>query len=97
MTLGSGALASFTRQIVELQSEVERLKARLNKAYIPVDDSTDISTPPTDAELDSIFGTPDSRREGFVAIVIDSGNRSNVFLVASVDSKWFYEQLTEAS
>jgi hypothetical protein len=59
-------------------------------------DTTDISNPPTDAELDAIFGTPATVGSGFTAYVDDNGADTNVYLVMSNGSSWWYSSLTKA-
>lgn len=55
-----------------------------------------VSSPPTDAELDSEFGTPAAVGNGFVALLDDNGADTNVYLVASNGTSWWYTALTKA-
>lgn len=62
---------------------------------------TDLATdntanPPTDAELDTAFGTPATVGIGFLAILDDAGAHANVYLVASDGTAWWHVALTKA-
>lgn len=59
--------------------------------------AANVSNPPTDAELDTAFGTPASAGAGFTAIVNDNGADTNVYLVSSTGSSWFYTTMTQAT
>jgi hypothetical protein len=59
--------------------------------------NANVSNPPTDAELDSAFGTPASVGNGFAALLDDNGADTNVYLVASNGTSWFYTALTKAT
>ena len=50
-----------------------------------------VSSPPTAAELEGIFGSP---VEGFFGILNNDG--AEVYLVVSDGVRWFYTQMTEA-
>jgi len=58
--------------------------------------AANVSNPPTDAELDSAFGTPAAVGEGFTALVNDGGGDTNIYLVASTGTAWAYVSLTVA-
>ena len=51
---------------------------------------SDVSTPPTDAELDAVFGTPAEVGAGWVQLVDDDGAGSNEYLVWSDGVSWWY-------
>jgi len=55
-----------------------------------------VSATPADAEFDAAFGQPNALGEGFVGLVDDAGAGAAVYLCAVVNSKWWYESLTEA-
>ena len=59
-------------------------------------DVINISNPPTDAELDAIFDTPDVVGAGFVALVNDAGAGANEYLVWSDGTSWWYATGTKA-
>lgn len=50
--------------------------------------TVDVSNPPTDAELDSAFGTPAAVGAGFLAGIDDNGGGVNVYLVYSTGAVW---------
>ena len=56
-----------------------------------------VSSPPTDAELDAAFGTPAEVGPGWLAFLDDNGAGSAVYLVLSDGSNWWYVALTKAS
>jgi len=56
-----------------------------------------VSSPPTDAELDTAFGTPATVREGFLALVDDNNAATAGWLVASLGAAWWYVALTKAT
>lgn len=60
-------------------------------------DTTNISNPPTDAELDSAFGTPATVGTDFVGIVDDNDADSAVYLVYSNGTSWWYVAMTKAT
>jgi len=59
--------------------------------------TTNVTDPPTDAELDTAFGAPATVGEGFVGIVDDNNAETTMWLVAAVGSTWWYVELTKAS
>ena len=59
-------------------------------------DVTNISNPPTDAELDAIFGTPDTVGAGFTTLIDDAGAGSAEYLVWSDGTYWWYAAGTKA-
>jgi len=54
------------------------------------------ANPPTDAQLDSAFGTPATVGEGFFAILDDAGAGVNVYLCYSDGTAWWQGALTKA-
>lgn len=56
-----------------------------------------VSNPPTDAELDSAFGTPATVGKGFTVVVDDNGGDTNVYLVTTNGTSWWYASLTKAT
>lgn len=56
-----------------------------------------VSSPPTDAELDAEFGTPATVGAGFTAIVDDAGTGTTAWMVISDGTNWWYEELTKAT
>ena len=92
----------FDKLFKELLNRFAELDARLRKfetweplALIKV--SVDnVSNPPTDAELDGLFGTPTSVGKGFARIINDAGLNANNYLVVSNGVGWWYVALTVA-
>ncbi len=59
--------------------------------------STDnVSDPPTDAQLDTAFGTPVALGPGFIGILDDNSANLDVWLCYTSDTSWFYLQGTKA-
>ena len=52
---------------------------------------------PTDAELDTAFGTPASVGDGYVGILDDSGAGTSVFICVARGTTWQYVKLTKAT
>jgi hypothetical protein len=59
--------------------------------------TADVSNPPTDAELDSAFGTPATVGSGFMAQADDGGTDTTMWLVGSNGTSWWYVQMTKAT
>jgi hypothetical protein len=59
--------------------------------------SADVTNPPTDAELDSAFGTPAAVGGNFVGILDDNGADTNVYFVFSNGTSWWYIAGTKAT
>jgi len=66
----------------------------LNNNYQMNVDVNDVSNPPTDAELDSIYG---SVNDGFTAYIDDNGEGSNFYQVVYRNSAWYIFTGTKAS
>lgn len=58
--------------------------------------TANVSSPPTDGELDSAFGNPGDVGKGFVAVVDDNGAGTAVYVVASDGTNWWYASMTKA-
>ena len=64
--------------------------------YVPT--ATDnVSSPPTDAELDTAFGQPSALGDGFIGLLDDNGAGTTVWLCQVINSAWWYEGLTKAT
>lgn len=59
-------------------------------------DTTNVSNPPTDAELDSAFGTPATVGAGFMAWVDDNNADTALYLVMSNGTSWWVFTGTKA-
>ena len=51
---------------------------------------------PTDAELDTAFGTPAAQGAGYVGVLDDNGAGTAVFLCASDGTNWWHSAMTKA-
>jgi hypothetical protein len=58
--------------------------------------TANVSNPPTDAELDSAFGTPATVGAGFLGTLDDAGGGANFYLVASDGTNWWHFTGTKA-
>ncbi len=76
-----------------LAAVIMKANAGIN-TIVSTDDVTD---PPTDAELDSAFGTPATLGAGFVGILDDNSADTDVWLCYTSDTSWFYLQGTKAT
>lgn len=75
-------------------SDLRRIAAGL-PIRLPIS-TANVSSPPTDAQLDAAFGQPADCGDGFIALVDDAGAGTTVWFVGVLNSKWWYEQLTAA-
>lgn len=55
------------------------------------------ATVPTDAELDSAFGTPASLGRGFIATLDENSADTDVFIVFTSDASWYWIKGTKAT
>jgi hypothetical protein len=58
--------------------------------------TNDVSNPPTDAELDAIFGTPATVGANFTAEIDDAGAGNNFYSIKSDGSNWWITTWTKA-
>lgn len=58
--------------------------------------TANVTNPPTDAELDSAFGTPATVGAGFTATLDDAGGGTAMYSVASDGTNWWYTLMTKA-
>jgi hypothetical protein len=57
---------------------------------------TDIADPPTNANLDAVFGTPAALGGGFIGIIDDNDADTDVWICWTSDAEWYYLQGTKA-
>lgn len=55
------------------------------------------NTTPTDAELDTAFGTPASVGRGFIGTIDDADGDTNFYLAIPSDGSWYFIKLTKAT
>ena len=65
----------------------------VSKAVVATDD---VSSPPTDAELDTAFGDSATLGAGFTGLLDDNDAGTAVWLCYVVAGAWWYEALTKA-
>jgi NACalpha-BTF3-like transcription factor len=58
--------------------------------------AANVTNPPTDAELDTAFGTPAVAGAGFIGTLDDNGGGANFYFVASDGANWWYVAGTKA-
>jgi hypothetical protein len=85
----SGVLASGVGNLVDNLNHI--------RYRFPIIISGAISTPPTDSELDSIFGTPSTAGANFMRIVDKDGAHTDLYTVLSDGTNWWYNTLTKAT
>jgi len=59
--------------------------------------TANVSSPPTEAELNLAFGDAGTHYEGFTALVDDNGAGTTVWKVFTTGGYWWYEELTQAT
>jgi len=55
-----------------------------------------VSNPPTDAELDALFGAPATQIPGAKFLIDDAGGEANTYLIVCTGTKWQYLLMTTA-
>lgn len=55
-----------------------------------------VTSPPSDAELDSAFGTPATLGRGFIGTVDDNDGDTTMWLCITSDASWYYIATTKA-
>lgn len=53
-------------------------------------------TTPTDAQLDTAFGTPATLGRGFIGTIDDASGETNFYLCVTTDNSWFWVKMTKA-
>jgi hypothetical protein len=81
---------SFTFTV---RTVVANVITRKGMVYSPVN----VSNPPTDAELDTAYGTPATVGAGFMRLLDDNGAGANVYLIGSDGANWWYTAMTKAT
>jgi hypothetical protein len=88
--------------IEQLIADMEALKRRVTDLerieqsnYIRFA-TTNVSSPPTDSEMDTAFGQPATVGAGFMALVDDNNANTTFWLITCNGTSWQYEELTKA-
>ncbi len=76
-------------------NEIER-HAKTGVAVIVEVNTGDVSNPPTDAELDSLFGIPADVGDGRIVLLNDAGGASNEYLIWSDGLHWWHATGTKS-
>lgn len=95
-SLGSNFLPGTTLKVWGVKDEAVVTDVT-GTAITSTHSTANVSTPPTAAELDVIFGTPAAVGSGFVATLDDNGVGSHFYLVASDGTHWWQTALTQAT
>jgi len=92
--LGYDAEPTASNQVVLGNTSVTTVKTSGN--YQQKVWNTDVSNPPTDAELDAALGTPATCGIGWEALIDDAGAGSNFYRVVSDGTNWWIFTGTKA-
>ena len=95
---GSGVPTSIPSRICQIYLDIDTKEVWVatgvtaatdwKKSYTSVR-TDDISNPPTDAELDALFGTPATAGAGFTVYIDDNGGGSNFYHIVSDGANWW--------
>jgi len=90
-------MSEEVRRILTLE-RVQRAAAVGERMPYGVQPNADDNTanPPTDAQLDTAFGTPATVGDGFVGVLDDAGAGTAVYLCVSDGTNWWHALLTKA-
>lgn len=88
-------LGSIESRFREIENQLLVLRADDGAKFLKLDESN-VSNPPTDAELDAIFGIPSSVGKGFTSFINDAGSGSNFYMVVSDGASWWVFTGTKA-
>lgn len=82
-------------ELAQKLNDIERRLDRMAQPEVGVTRlTTNVSNPPTDAELDGALGSP-ANFYG-VAVIDDAGGGTTWWLIVSDGTVWLYEQLSKA-
>jgi len=96
--LGSNA----STQLSLIADSVEAVRVRSNKVIFMENTvvnllTTNLSNPPTQAELDAAYGTAASNGAGYTVYVDENNNNNNVYMIISTGTSWHIFESTKAS
>lgn len=99
IVLGDGTQRDMYPQ-TDLKIDLGTSAKRYNEGWIHqlhVQQSVaNVSSPPTDAELDSAFGTPATLGRGFIGTVDDNDADATMWICVTSDASWYYVATTKA-
>jgi hypothetical protein len=87
-------LKKYVRDFDEVRRDLEKTDRYLSASTAS---NANVSSPPTDAELDAEFGTPAEVGSGFTALIDDGGAATAAYFVAAINSAWWHVSLTKAT
>ncbi|MCI0561487.1 MAG: hypothetical protein MN733_23615, partial [Nitrososphaera sp.] len=92
--IAAGSVTITNPYALWVDSGISRFDGGIRTAY----STANVSTPPTDAELDSAFGDPTTVGSGFVGVLDDADAGLSVYLVFTTGTanEWFYVLGTKA-
>lgn len=67
-----------------------------NVGLTTIQSTANVSSPPTDAELDAAFGTPATLGRSFIGFVDDASLETDMWMVTTSDNSWWYSAMTKA-
>lgn len=91
----SGGLTATPTALTDGAGNATAVKLSTAGLNLPVDDS-DMSDPPTDAQLDTAFGAPGTVGSGFTALIDDAGAGTASLMVWTNGTAWFHVAGTKA-
>ena len=90
-------MEQLVRELESLRRRVDYLEAANNRPNVPTGAAA-LANPPTDAELDSLFGTASTLYDGFIALAFDSGVGGEQWFVAIDNAgSWYTVEITLAT
>jgi hypothetical protein len=95
-TIEQQVILDLQRRVRDLERVVASL-ARVESAGGAPIAADNVSNPPTDAQLDTAFGTAANISGGMFKLVDDAGLSSAVWGAVPIGSFWWYWQLTKAA
>lgn len=91
-------LEAIERVTTGTPADIAALDVRIDvlETYQMPTSDANVSSPPTDGELDAAFGTPAVVGDGYIGFVDDAGASAQVWLVTSDGAAWWYVSLDKA-
>lgn len=90
-------LADYLRRLLQrMGASYDDIYKAFLRSWYPKYSTANVSDPPSEAELNTEFGSPAIVGAGFTAIVNDAGGESTEWLVWSDGTYWWYVEGTKA-